>query len=211
MKKLIAILMVLAIVAGFAFADDASTGNAQLTVITTINPPEPTFKLSTTQVEDGLGGNAGATKHVITADALLTAPQEVTFTITQTKLSKSVKAYTFTATATDLLLVRYKDPNGNTVNNVSPTEHPAAADAKKFPINGGNAGVATVETFATADLTVDQATVTGADSASYVITYTGVTVDEDTNVGTFTCQWAANADAVPGEYEATVILTVSST
>ena len=206
MKKVIAILTIAIVLVGAVFAA-TSTGNAVLKVQTTIEPVEPTFKLATDQVEDELGGDDGATAHVITTNDLLTAEQTVTFDVIQLIASKTVKMYTLTATATDLVLYQYQLPNG-TWQNVSGeggVAHPATDAEKKFTVNA-----TTVNTFANGVLTTAQATY-GGSASSKTITYKGTDVAADTKVAYFTCTWDDNATAVPGRYEATITLTIAST
>ena len=82
---------------------------------------------------------------------------------------------------------------------------------KKFLIAGGNNGVWNVNTFAVGALTSSQGTMSGAGSASYIVTYKGRPVATDTQVGSFTVTWNPNANAVEGTYEATVTLLCTST
>ena len=209
MKKFfIAILMMAVVLTGIFAA--TSTGDATLIVTTKINATEPTFRLATDQVFDDLGGDAGtlSNAHVITADALLTADQSVTFLVKQISMSRSVKTYTLTATATDLVLYQYKDANGHDVL-VSATPHPATDAEKKFVVDHE-----TVETFVNGDLASAKATYGGTASAK-TITYLGnaqqATEAAPVTVASFTCTWGDNANAVTGDYQATITLTIAST
>ena len=187
-----------------------STGDASLVITTHINAIEPTFRLATDQKYDDLGGDAGtlANAHVITTDALLTADQTVTFLVKQISRSKSVKTYTLSATATDLVLYQYKNANNEDVL-VSATPHPATDAEKKFVVDH-----TTVETFANGDLESSKATY-GGSSTALTITYKGnaqpATEAAPVTVASFTCTWGDNEDAVTGDYQATVTLTIAST
>lgn len=207
MKKFLIALLMMAVVLVGVFAA-TSTGDATLIVTTKINALEPTFRLATDQVSDDLGGDAGANAHVITADALLTANQSVTFLVKQISMSRSVKTYTLSATAGDLVLYKYEDANGNEVL-VSRTPHPADASEKKFVVDHE-----TVETFANGDLAAAKATY-GGDATNKTITYLGnaqqATEVAPVTVASFTCTWGANANAVTGDYQATITLTIAST
>lgn len=209
MKKFfIAILMMAVVLTGIFAA--TSTGDASLIITTHINAIEPTFRLATDQVYDDLGGDAGtlANAHVITTDALLTADQTVTFLVNQISRSKSVKTYTLSATATDLVLYKYKNAAGADVL-VSDTAHPATDAEKKFEVDA-----TTVNTFANGDLASAKATYGGSSSA-LTITYKGnaqpATEAAPVTVASFTCTWGDNEDAVTGDYQATVTLTIAST
>ena len=218
MKKFLACLLVFVFVVAGIFADATSTGAAALRITTCINATEPTFKLSTAQLESNLAtaansaavdaitatALAGEDSHEITEDLLLSAAQTVDFVVTQVTASRSVKTYTLSATATDLVLYKYKNPAGEDVL-VSATPHPATDAEKKFVV-----GATTVNTFANGDLEAAKATYGGTTSAK-TITYKGTTVPANVDVATFTCTWGANADAVTGEYQATVTLTITST
>ena len=218
MKKLIAILTIAIVLVGAVFADATSTGASSLRITTTISPVEPTFKLATTQVHSDLAAAAdasavnaitaaalaGESSHVITTDALLDDEVEVTFSVVQLTASKSVKTYTLTATATDLVLYKYQNAAGAWVL-VSTTAHPATDAEKTFEVDA-----TTVNTFANGDLTSAQATYAGTTS-SKTITYKGTDVEADTEVATFTCTWGQNENAVPGQYQGTVTLTITST
>ena len=211
MKKFLACLLVFVFVVAGIFADAAtSTGNASLVVTTHINAIEPTFRLATDQVSDDLGGDGGtlANAHVITTDALLTADQTVTFLVNQISRSKSVKTYTLSATATDLVLYKYKNAANEDVL-VSATPHPATDAEKKFVVDA-----TTVNTFANGDLESAKATY-GGTSTSLTITYKGnaqpATELAPVTVARFTCTWGDNDDAVTGDYQATVTLTITST
>ena len=217
MKKIIAIMMIAVFAIGMVFAA-TSTGAASLRITTTISPVEPTFKLATTQIYSDLAtaaddsavaaitaaALAGESSHVITTDDLLADDVEVTFSVVQITASKSVKTYTLSAAATDLVLYKYQNPAGEWILT-STTAHPATDAEKKFVVDA-----TTVATIANGELTSAQATYDGSASAK-TITYKGTDVAADTEVATFTCTWGQNENAVPGQYQGTVTLTISST
>lgn len=209
MKRILIALLMMAVVFCGVFAA-TSTGDASLIVTTKINATEPTFRLATDQVYDDLGGDAGtlANAHVITADALLVGDESVTFLVKQISMSRSVKTYTLSATATDLVLYQYKNPSGVDVL-VSATPHPATDAEKKFVVDA-----TTVNTFANGDLTSAKATYGGTTSAK-TITYKGnaqqATEGAPVTVASFECTWGQNENAVTGDYQATITLTIAST
>ena len=214
MKKLIAILTIAIVLVGAVFAADL--GQADIVVTTTIAPAVPNFKLVSGSAEDTLGDNTTVATTKVELATDLTADnataETVTFTIKQVGRARTTKAFTFTATATDLLLVKYTNAAGNEVANSGNTASTADAADQKFEVNGGNNGTWSVNTFANSTvLTSSQATMAGASTTSYSVTYKGRPVADDTAVGSFTVTWNPNANAVEGTYEATVTLTCTST
>ncbi len=218
MKKLIAILTIMIVLVGAVFAA-TPTGNAAILVTSSIEPVEPTFKMYTAQVSVELANQTAeqartaalaGSAHVITANALLENNQAVVFTVQQLTNSRSVKTYTLSAAATDLVLYKYQDANGDDVL-VSETPHPATDAEKKFTVDA-----TTVNTFANGSLTSAQATY-GGTAIEKTITYKGTFIDTTSDgkapidVASFTCTWGANPIAVTGDYRATVTLTISST
>ena len=218
MKKLIAILAIAIVLVGAVFATDSA---ASIKVTTSVNPVEPTFKLTTEQVNQNLAtvanqaaidaitaaALAGNTAHEITADSLLVADQSVIFSVVQTNISKSVKTYTLSAVATDLLLYKYKNALGEDVL-VSVTPHPETA------INAANTTFYVDEEdviMEEGNLAPAKATYAGDGTTSLSITYKGNAQPADVTVATFTCTWGSNEDAVTGEYQGTITLKISST
>lgn len=208
MKKFLIAIMMMAVVLTGVFAA-TSTGDATLIVTTKISAIEPTFRLAAGSVYDDLGGDAGtlANAYVIDTDSLLDANQTVTFNVNQISKSRSVKTYTLSATASDLVLYQYKNAS-NVDTLVSDTAHPADEQYKKFTVATG-----TVNTFANGGLDAAKATY-GGDATAKTITYLGnaqsATEAAPVTVATFTCTWNKNADAVSGDYQATVTLTIAS-
>ena len=221
MKKLIAILTIAIVLVGAVFADATSTGASSIKITTSVSEIEPTFRLKAGEVTSDLAAAANAeavasitaaalagnTSYVIAQDELLSAAQTVTFYVQQISRSKSIKTYTFSAAATDLVLYKYKDTNGDDVL-VSEHVHPATEAEKKFTV-----GATTVNTFANGALAEAKATYGGTTSAK-TVQYLGnaqpASAESPVNVVSFTCTWAANNDAVTGDYQATVTLTISA-
>ena len=221
MKKLITILTIMIVLVGAVFA--AST-DSSLIVTTKINSLEPTFKLSTAETGTATSevalGTAGtlSNAYAITTDYLLANDATVTFYVRQISMSRSVKTYTLTATATDLVLYQYPNQAGNGNILVSTTAHPADPEYKRFEVTGRDTstGIAVVKTFADGALETAKATYGGAaDGSSKTITYKGNAVGSasstDIVVASFTCTWNDNINAVSGDYQATVTLTVEAT
>ena len=221
MKKLITILTIMIVLVGAVFADPAatSTGNTSILVTTSISAVEPTFKLYSGAIESLLADQtvdeakaaAVAANHpvVIDTNSLLTEAQTVTFKVSQITNSRSIKAYTLAAEATDLVLYKYKNAQNQDVLEET-TAHPAAAGKKKFEVQA-----TTVNTFANGSLSTDDATY-GGDGSAKTITYKGTSIDvtgqgkAPIDVATFTCTWNPNDQAVTGDYRATVTLKITS-
>ena len=224
MKKAITILAIIAIVAGAVFAGDpVHDGASAIKVTTSVSNVEPIFVLKSGNVTSDAhaSDNAGVrtpvatdaataaaldgdTSVVITTNDLLNGNQTVTFDVYQNNATKAIKKYQLTAKATDLELYQYKNSAGVTVPNSGNTAHPAAAGLKKFTVQQ-----TTVNTFANGDLTAAQATYDGTATAK-TVEYLGTNVAADTKVASFTCTWKQNADAVVGDYQGTVTLTVAT-
>lgn len=230
MKKAITILAIIAIVACAVFADPVHDGATAIKVTTSVSNIEPVFVLKTTQIAASPASatstiNAGVqTKtavatatatanalsgddaHEITVNALLEGDVEVKFEILQNNATRAIKKYEFTATATDLNLYQYKNSAGVTVQNSGNTAHPAAAALKVFEV-----AEETVSTFTADDseLGDDQAEFGGTGEA-LTVKYLGTNADAGTKVAEFTCTWGQNEDAVVGDYQGTVTLTVAT-
>ena len=225
MKKLIAILTIAIVLVGAAFADVPNTGTANVKVVTLIKVIEPEFKLTTNASDSGalVADSSVATMdpaaeadtvandryHVIDVNTMSATEGEttVTFFVKQTNSCKSYKTYTFEATATDLIMVKAYNNAGELVAY----DYANATDANKlhrhFAVD--NSVVATFSsTGADAKFTalVDQ---TNSSATAYKITYTGDQVTEGT-VASFTCAWTRDLQAVPGQYEADIRLTVTA-
>ncbi len=214
MKKLIAILMVLAIVAGFAFADaPAANDSAKLTVNTEVKIQYPNYSLQATDwVAGGTGANAslGAAAVVATTpgtstvrigdDELLTTNTSVQFTITQTTLSRIKGVYTLGVEATNLVITQVTKSDGT---KVAATDDEKAANffavSSAPTITKGASGTAPTNT------SMDNTT-----AGSLAITYNGKKVAKDDVIGTFNYTWTANENNAAGDYQATVTLKITS-
>ena len=220
MKKLIAILAIMVVLVGAVFATDPNTGNTAVRVVTTVGVEEPSFKLTTTLATSGvLGSNApvvfaddptvvdaSATDayHVISPNTLTSTTQQTTsvdFAIMQTQASKSYKYYTFTVAVSDLELVKKYDNEGNLVDfalgegqSFANDQFFACTTPAPNPVRG------------TSDTNIADQQI----AAGYKIKYNGVKVNEGVQIATFTCTWTNKPEAVPGQYEATVVLTVAA-
>lgn len=202
MKKfLIAMLMMAVVVAG-VFAVD----NAALKLTVTVEEHVPTFNLAIAAAEtkfnaasDLVETNGANTKTAVTANGTtageLLANGEaltVTFGVQQNFVSyiKTQHGYTFTAEATNLVLL----------DNDTPKATPAANE--KFTAGAPTAVTGNAYIGATYGAWSDN-----------TVTYTGTKYIPDANaaeIATFSVTWAANADALVGDYEATVTLTVAT-
>ena len=213
MKKLIAILMVLAIVAGFAFAavnGATSNGTAVIDVKATIAESHPTFQLfakTITTQDTGDNGDiltssvAAEPTHgkvTIATDHLLTQDAVIVFAIQQNNSSRSTANYTLGVAATNLTLDNYASVGASTLE----------AD-EQFTVAISNLSVATDYTS-----TSTKGIKITADTASFAADYDGKVVDGSTNaveLATFKATWTKNPTAVAGNYSATVTLTITAT
>ena len=218
MKKLIAILMVLAIVTGFVFASDplgtTSNGSAAIEINATINPAYPLFQLRATgfgtnneasssedftnPVTDNVENNGAnnPASITITADDMLTKSAVVNFDIYQRNDARAMAKYDLAVTATDLLLVQKADGTAVTSGQTA---------AQKFTVSPTTITVTPATGAAVANVTLS-----GATAGKLTAQYNGGPVAE-TTLGTFACTWAANASAEAGQYKATITLTVTAT
>ena len=227
MKKLIAILMVLAIVVGFAFADDPvktdSNGTSVIDVRTTIGEQFPEYQLKAISItqDTGVITTAVAVKDgahgLVTIDTndLLTADVEVGFEINQIANSRTSVGYDLSIKATDLVF------NVTTNNVATPKTNPASDE--KFEVS-------LVTAFATTDtdtdlLTITPITATATTEGNFAGTDGGFTVQyldgkfvnvetategTEKQIGTFTYKWAKNKTAKVGDYSATVTMVVTA-
>ncbi len=218
MKKVFAILLVLALVAGFVFADDVTgDGVAQIKVKAAIGELEPMFQLEATSgdidaVKTDNGSNptdyAYAVLNSVKATALSksdTATASVLFTIYQISDAKMAKkGYTLAIDATNLILVDSASDLG-----LTETEYAALTDANKnFTVT--QAAIVKNDNYSGANGT---ATITKeSDSSVKVIYKGGLKADAGTGrapMGTVTCTWTGNRQAFVGNYEATITLTIT--
>ena len=233
MKKVFAIIAILVVLVGAVFADAPvpATGYATLKVVTLVTTFEPAFKLVSykagniastsgeliaSQTERGVmatatNSDADATDayHVIDVNTLIDDTETSTtvdFAVIQTIDSKSYKTYTLSATSTPLTMVKKYNNLGALValgNNETPTVENhrvfAAEDATVSDFAAGSAiGVATNE------LT------SGGSGSAFTVTYGGALVAANAQIATFSCSWTNDPEAVPGQYEADIVLHVTS-
>ena len=211
MKKAITILAVLIVLIGAVFAD-----TADIRVSTEIGEVAPGFKLAfkelaqsnqasyaegyTTAESTAVASNPTKGDIVITTNDMLTKNAVITFAVKQSVAdARKVANYTLSVSTTNLTL--YKVPSPTTGADTDPT--PAQIAANVFALEGTAA-----------------ATITGTDNATYythgdagtsvTFNFTGAPVPANTEIATFTYQWNKNANAIPGKYQADVILTVTA-
>ena len=219
MKKLITILAIMIVLVSAVFAtEDPNEGNTSLKVVTLVTVIEPTFKLQTTKAVSGVLGsavpgvmgtvtspdnNTTDAYHVINTNTLTSKTEtetSVDFEIIQTRTCKSYMYYTFTVAATDLQLKKVYDNSGALVD-FTPAQT-GYANNQKFVCTT----TAPDPERGTSDANIEDQTI----AAGYKIKYNGVQVDEETQIATFTCTWTNNPEGMPGQYEATVTLTVAA-
>jgi len=210
MKKIITILAIMIVLVGAVFADptvagsNASDGTAQMIIKTTVTEQFPTFALKTTNNASGSASvvanpfEAEAPENATADDALIAASgtYAVTFGIYQTTTSRTSALYSFSYTATDLVLTDLAD--GTHVRNVG-TEVQDATE--KFTIN------------ATSGVTVNTSTGFAPKAGAgneHIIHYTGSNVAANTDVATFTVTWNKGNDQKAGDYKALITLTVAA-
>lgn len=216
MKKFIAFALVALMFIGCTFAaSNASNANGTgvLDIVTEVLESIPAFQLKAETVSAGTINTAISNvaaadpthgKVTFTTDTLTSADGTVTFAINQIDTARLKASYTLTVAATDLELKRYADGTTPTAINA----------AEKFVV----ANAAPAVTVSSASIkgavltTVEMASVSAAGNV-LTVNYRGVvaaTSSAPKTLGTFSCTWGQNADAVPGEYEATVTLTVAA-
>lgn len=208
MKKLIAILAVMFVIVGAVFAEQnaaTSTGNAEVKVVTTVSIVEPTFKLTTASASTNLGNTRAVGEidvHTIDVNTLIgQGTTSVDFSVVQIADCKSYKTYTFSATAEELVMTKEYDKDGELVaytGTATTTNHRAFALAH-----------ATVS-FEDGDNDAKALKTNASTAAEYQIKYTGDKVAANTKIAGFTVTWTNDAEAVPGQYEAYITLTVAS-
>lgn len=212
MKKLIAILAVMFVIVGAIFAEQnaaTSTGNAEVKVVTTVSIVEPTFKLTTASATTNLGnttnkGQAAGEIGVHTIDVNTLIGQGTTaveFAVIQIADCKSYKTYTFSATAEELVMTKEYDKDGNLVAYAGEA---TTANHRAFAVD------ATTAAFVDGDNAAKALKTNASTAAAYQIKYTGDKVAANTKIAGFTVTWTNDADAVPGQYEAYITLTVAS-
>ena len=209
MKKLIAILTIAIVLVGAVFAD-----TADLHITTTITAIPQAFKLGVKSVATGEGKatlssgadavsvvtNAAPTKGevVITTNDLLTKDATITFAVYQTaEGARKTQGYTLSATVGNLVL--YALPAG-TVGGTTPSA--AQITANYFAADAPNA---TLTAVTNATLYTN-----GNAGTTLAIGFLGTPVAANTEIANFTCTWGKNANNIPGEYQADVVLTITA-
>lgn len=217
MKKFVVFVLVALIALSCVFATDgykapetktASNGTAQINITTSIKEEWPKFQLATTSGVDANAVNAvNATDADFTA-AVLTATdladvadstRSVGFAINQISDSRTKDNYVLTVTATDLVLVAKAD--GTAVQFTA--EH---TSDQKFTVVSGTPAV----TAATGNTVINIAPSASANALTTHYNGKKVKTNSAIELGTFTVSWNTNTDAEAGDYEAHIILTVTS-
>lgn len=210
MKKIFIVLTVLLM---GVFTLSASTQAGVIKLVTSVSSAEPTFRLSTSTVNtdlstvvdtaeiENLRNTAlnGMTVHTIAVDELLKGDHTVEFSVIQLTASRSTKTYTFSATATDLVLYRYPGVSGDTIL-VSDTPHPANDSEKSFNVES-----TIINTFANGVVTADKGTY-GGSASGLTLEYRGGLQGAGITVTKFTCTWLKNIHASSGYIQAPVCL-----
>lgn len=219
MKKFLIALLMMAVVFCGVFATDgykgqgasatSPNGTAQINITTSIKEEWPKFQLATktgvdsnaTDDVDSTAGNHHDAVLSVTTLADVAGTASVSFAINQVSDSRTKDNYDLTVTATDLLLVEKAD--GSAV--LFTDDHTAD---QKFVLAQGSATpavtAATGNTVANIDPTASGNKLTTAYNGKKVKTNSAI------ELGTFTVTWTSNLDAEAGEYEAHIILTVTS-
>lgn len=223
MKKLITILTIMVVLATAVFAVDA--GSAVINVTANIEDVLPTIQLRLTASDDVNGATAaipdgedtGALKtagiNTLSGGRDLTLAFDI-FQSTLARLSANTghETYTIGIVATDMVL------------QVNDADKPAAGNNEKFVVTQARPAINALSTQSAVaanyeqaiDLdhpgqTVVTATATGsaAGTGTLGIVYKGY-VPASTVLGSFNVAWHGNAAAVPGDYKASVTMTVTT-
>ena len=200
MKKIIAVLTILAVLTGALFATSESHS---IKITVTIDNSEPTFTLKTTSgaAEVSTVANAAAVEAALTsanktALAGASGTASVGFAIQQTSNANSVSTYRLYVTVTDLVLT----------SNGSPLENPTSTE--KFTVVSAHPTISGGDTVTNITYPVPEV----ADEY-YRVKYDGVvnlTNSTPITLGTFTASYNANANAKPGSYVSTVTLSIET-
>ena len=216
MKKLIAILAVMFVIVGFAFAEEASTdaaGTATINVTTSIGEEFPRFQIVASSISGATGthtdGKATILANgsvVVDTNDLLTKSAEILFTINQIKDSRATVGYTIKIKATDLTL-------DTLAANATPgTDEKFTYSIKEnagFTATGTEANVITVTAKTSADNGFSA--VDGGFDVQYLNDkYIEASADSPKEIGTVTYVWAANKTAKVGGYSATVTMQITA-
>ena len=206
MKKLITILAILTVLVGAIFASE-DVHQIKLTV--TIPETVPSYILKTTSGAADASATAGQTSTAALSEANKTAllgasgTADVAFAIQQVSNSRTLAGYTVTVDASNLVLLSTSD---NSINRTFDDAITQATVNEKFTVVS-----------ATPNLTKGSETniaYTGNGTSSLHVKYNGVMVAATTQapvaIGSFTVSYNANATAKPGNYVASVKLSVTA-
>lgn len=218
MKKLITILAILTVLVGAVFAD-----TADIRVSTTIGEVAPGFKLAYKALAEANGASytSGTTgtvassvvagtptkgEIVITTNDMLQEDAAITFSVIQT-VDKARKTADYTLSASADALKLYQVPS---TAQGGYSDYTGAQSANTMFLLAGTTTTATTKA----------ATITGVDRSTYyehgeagtsvTFEFLGTPIPQNTEIATFTYQWNKNADAIPGKYQADVVLTITA-
>lgn len=225
MKKVFAILLVLALVAGFAFADD--TENHTLTVYSVVGEKVPAFQLrysgvktNTNAVKFGKPSYAEYYADPLTRDAENTSPaRNANFDISDITTNQGVHAAEFTvylvknsegynAKSNSTYTLTFSDGvfdavkrNGASGGTLAPTDIAVVANADAVEGDGDAKGITSITPAAH-----------NASSVATPVVFSGTTVNDDERLlVTATYTWTADQTIDMGTYFADIQLTITKT
>ena len=223
MKKFLIALLMMAVVLVGVFADpgldgytDAKTssnGTAQINITTKIKEEWPKFQLATktgvnANVVNAVNSTPNDYTEAVLTDALNTALTEtadstvtVGFAINQVSDSRTKDNYVLTVTATDLVLVTPVVGQAIAFNNANRT-----AD-QIFTVVSGTPTIDPTDDLDNIAPTVSNNALTTHYNGKKV---TANLTDKVIELGTFEVEWNTNLNAEAGDYEAHIILAVTS-
>lgn len=186
MKKLIAILSILMVIAGVAFAEN----NDQLLVTAKVDPIKPIYavqgKISSAAWKTG-AAEISASNTIATDTDISTTPITVDVRVNQTSLAKYQGAGSITVKATAL---------ANTTTGLTSYK-------TNLPTTGST-GKASVDHLTIADPTTS--TANGTSDISWALTYNGENIEATEALVSFSYTWAALSTLPVGSYSATITL-----
>ncbi|MCQ2411555.1 MAG: hypothetical protein MJ057_01235 [Sphaerochaetaceae bacterium] len=222
MKKVITVFAIMMVLVSAVFAAEAASdahGTAKINIDTLITAQYPAYQLEAKTVSAGaittatsdVAGTPTAGLVTITDDTLLKADATVTFAINQIKTSKCFHSYDLTVTATDLILMNAGKTAAATKTDVGMDDDEFAAAVKSFAVNDSTPTITAADNIASLAQGVARFS---AEENKLTAKYLGgikIADGKVEEVGTFSCTWAKNELAIPGPYQATVTLTVTTT